>query len=172
MGFLADLKQRRRRSQAWDEAYAFRQAGDFASAAKVCEGLAAGTLTDNELIYESDCHDAMKDWLKAHDVENALANARNALRVIAASNWFPADSTVDDICEMVGEFYTEGYATVADMFANEINAEYVKHNLPVRFTTKHGKFPTNCPQCGGTLPFTYSDVSVTCPFCSAVVRPE
>lgn len=29
-----------------------------------------------------------------------------------------------------------------------------------------------CPQCGGTLPFTYNDVSVTCPFCSSVIRAE
>jgi hypothetical protein len=172
MSFFADLKRERFRNRSWDEAYACREANDFAGAAKVYERLAEDTLTHNVLIYEGDYHDALKEWLKAGDVENALANARRALAAIADTDWFPKDDVVEDICSMVGEFYTDGFATAADTFANEINAVYAKHGLPLRLTTKHNKFPTNCPQCGGVLPFTYSDLSVTCPFCGAVVRGD
>ncbi len=56
---------------------------------------------NNELIYESDCHDAFKLWLKAMNVDNALTQARNALRVISASDWLRSSDTVDDLCKMV-----------------------------------------------------------------------
>ena len=173
MGFFTNFRRSRRRRKTWDEAYRLSQAGDFAAAAKIYERLATESLQYNELIYEGDCHEACLLWLKAGNPDNALSNARNALRVIGGSDWIRlSDAAVDDICKMVGEFYGAGYAHAADMFANEINAELIKNNLPARFETKHGKFPEACPQCGGTLPFTYSDASITCPFCSSVIRAE
>jgi hypothetical protein len=172
MGFFADFKRNRRRRKAWDEAYSFKRAGNFAAAAGVYERLAAESLTYNELIYESDCHDAFANWLEARNVDNALAQARAALSVIGATDWIRSDSTVDDFCKMVGELYVAGYATAADAFQQEINAQLVAHNLPPRTVTKRGKFPETCPQCGGTLPFTNSDESLTCPFCSCVIRAE
>ena len=127
----------------------------------------------NELIYEGDCHDAFLMWLAARNVDNALAQARNALRVISDSGWLSmSDGTVDDLCKMVGELYVAGYATAADTFFREINEQLVAHNLPPRTEARHGKFPATCPQCGGTLPFTNSDESLTCPFCSCVIRAE
>jgi hypothetical protein len=93
--------------------------------------------------------------------------------VVSASDWIiEYENTIGDVCKMVGEFYGAGYASAAEIFANEINAELLKHKLTPRFETKHKKFPAACPQCGGTLPFTYSDVSVTCPFCSSVIRAD
>jgi hypothetical protein len=173
MGLFNNFKRNRHRSKAWDEAYAYRKAGKFAEAAKVCERIAAESLQYNELIYAGDCHDAFKDWLKAADPENAMRTARDALRVIGSSDWMiEMDDTRDDICRIVGEFYEAGYGAAADLFANEINAELARHQLPPRFETKHGKFPAACPQCGGNLPFTYSDVSVTCPFCNSVIAAE
>ena len=170
MGFFTDFKRNRRRSKAWDEAYAYRSANKFAEAAKVYERIASESLQYNELIYVGDCHDAFTDWLKAADPENALRIARDALRVVGSSDWIiKMDHTLEDICKMVGEFYGAGYGTAADLFANEINAELVRNHLPPRFESKHGKFPAACPQCGGNLPFTYSDVSVTCPFCKSVI---
>jgi len=62
--------------------------------------------------------------------------------------------------------------TAADAFANEINEQLVTKGLPARLETKHGKFPTTCSQCGGALPFTYSEVNLTCPFCSSVIHAE
>lgn len=173
MRFFENFRRDRRRSKAWSEAYGFRKAENFAEAAKVYERLALESLQYNELIYEGDCHDAFNYWIKAGNPENALRNARDALRVIGDSDWI-TDSvdTVDDVCKMVGELYGAGYAPAADVLANEINAKLVAHKLPARFETKHGKFPTACPQCGGVLPFTYSDSSVTCPFCSSAVRAE
>lgn len=173
MGFFADFRRSRRRRKAWDEAYRFKHAGNFAAAAGVYERLAADSLPDNELIYEDDCHDAFRMWLKAKNVDSALIQARNALRVISDSDWLSMSSdTVDDLCKMVGELYVAGYATAADAFEREINEQLVAHNLPPRSETKHGLFPTTCPQCGGALPFTYSDVSLTCPFCSCVIRAQ
>ena len=170
-GFFAKFLRGRRRSKAWDEAYRFKQAGDFAAAAGVYEGLAADSLADNELIYEGDCHDAFVMWLQAKNVDNALGQARKALRVTSDSgclNW--SSSTVDDLCKMVGELYVAGCATAADSFANEINEQLVAKGLPARLATKHGKFPTTCPQCGGELPFTYADDNIICPFCSSVIH--
>ena len=173
MGLFTNFKRNHRRNKAWNEARSYRQAGDFADAAKVWERLAPEALEYNELIYADDCRDAFKLYLQARDPESALRNARNALRVISDSGWITKSGhTVDDICNMVGELYGGGYAPAADVLSSEINAELVKHDLPPRFETKHGKFPTACPQCGGTLPFTYSDVSIICPFCSAVIRAE
>jgi hypothetical protein len=173
MGFFADFKRNRRRSKGWDEAHRFKRAGQFAEAAGVYERLAADSLQYNELIYEGDCHDAFKFWLKAMNVDNALTQARNALRVISDSNWLRMSSeTVDDLCKMVGELYVAGYATAADTFLREINEQLVAHDLPPRSEVKHGKFPTTCPQCAGTLPSTYSDESLTCPFCGCVIRAQ
>jgi tetratricopeptide (TPR) repeat protein len=173
MGFFTNFKRDRRRRKSWDEAYALIHTGKFAEAARIYEQMAAESLEYNELIYEGDCHDAFKVWLKAGNADNALTNARDALRVISNSDWIRlSEGTVDDFCKMVGEFYGAGFEPAADVFANEINAELVKHKLPPRFETRHGKFPSACPQCGGTLPFTYSDVSVTCPFCNSVFRAE
>jgi hypothetical protein len=173
MGFFTEWGQNRRRRKGWDEAHAYGRSGNFAAAAKVYERLATESLQYNELIYEGDCHDAFEFWLKAANPENALRNARAALKVVSASDWIiESDDTIDDVCKMVGELYGAGYESAAEIFANEINTELVKHELKPRFQTKHGKFPMACPQCGGTLPFTYSDVSVTCPFCSSVIRAE
>jgi len=173
MGFVTNFKRNRRRRKAWDEAYRLSHSGNFVEAAKIYERMATESLEYNELIYEGDCHDAFKTWLKAANPDNALSNARNALQVIGDSDWIRlSEGTVDDLCKMVGEFYGAGYEPAADLFANEINAELVKNKLPPRFETRHGKFPAACPQCGGTLPFTYSDVSITCPFCKSVIRAE
>jgi hypothetical protein len=142
MGFFTNFKRNHRRNKAWNEAYRYRDAGNFAEAAKVWERLAPEALEYNELIYADDCRDAFKLWLKARDPESALRNARNALRVISDSGWITkSDHTVDDICNMVGELYGAGDATAAEIFGNEINAELVKNNLPPRFQTSHRKFP-------------------------------
>ena len=173
MGFFANFRRSRGRRKAWDEVYRFKDAGNFAAAAGVYERLAAESLQYNELIYEGDCHDAFLMWLAARNVDNALAQARNALRVISDSDWLSmSDDTVDDLCKMVGELYVAGYATAADAFFREINEQLMAHNLPPRTEARHGKFPATCPQCGGTLAFTNSDESLTCPFCSCVIRAE
>ena len=172
MGFLVNFKRNRHRRKAWSEAYDYKRAGKFSEAAKVYERIAIESLEYNELIYEGDCHDAATCWLKAGHPESALRNAREALKVIARTDWLKESNTTDDICKMVGEFYEAGYAPAADTFANEINAALVAHNLPPRFDTKHGKFPVVCPQCGGALPTAYTDLSLTCPFCQAVIHAE
>ena len=173
MGLFTNFNRNRRRNKAWDEAYKYRSAGNFAEAARVYERLATESLQYNELIYAGDCHDALKYWLKASDPESALANARNALRVIGNSVWMTdSSSDVEDICNMVGEFYAAGYEAAAEVFANEINTALAKRNLKPRFQTKHGRFPAACPHCGSPLPFTYSDLSVTCAFCETVISAE
>ena len=173
MGFFADYRRKRRRAKARDEAYHYRQAGRLTEAAEVYERMAAEVRADNELIYEDDCHDAVRAWLQANNPEAALRNARNALKVIANSEWINlSKDTVEDICQMVGEFYAAGYGAAADLFAGEINAALAAHNLPARFQTTHGKFPALCPQCGGALPVNYSDSSVTCSFCGSVIQGE
>lgn len=173
MGFFTNFRRSRRRSGAWGEANRFKRAENFAAAAVVYERLAADSRQYNELICQDDCHDAFKMWLKAKNVDQALVQARNALSVIVDTCWFNSSSDeLDDLFKMVGELYAAGYATAADAFAREINQQLVAHNLPPRSETRHGHFPTTCPQCGGTLPFSYSDESVTCPFCSCVIRAQ
>jgi len=172
MGFFLNFKRNRHRRKAWQEAYSLKRAGNFVAAAKVYENIAAESLEYNELIYEGDCHDALECWLKAGNPEMALRNAREALKVIANADWLKDSKTTDDICKMVGELYAAGYALAADTFANEINDALLAHKLPPRFETKHGKFPLACPQCGGALPSAYSDLSLTCPFCGAVIHAE
>src|SRR5258706_8708237 len=133
MGLFTNFKRGHRRNKAWNEAYRYRHANNFAEAAKVWEHLAPEALEYNELIYADDCRDAFKLYLQAKDPESALRNARNALRVISDSGWITkSDSTLDDICAMVGELYGAGDATAAEIFSNEINTELVKHNLPPR----------------------------------------
>jgi hypothetical protein len=173
MGFFANYRRKRSRAKARDEAYRHCHAGEWTEAAEVYERMAAEVREDNELIYEDDCHDAVRTWLKANNPEAALRNARSALNVIANSDWINlSKDTVEDICQMVGEFYAAGYGTAADMFAGDINAALAAHNQPLRFETNHGKFPALCPQCGGTLPSNYSDSSVTCSFCGSVIHGE
>jgi len=173
MGFFADYRIKRRRAKARDEANDHRQAGRLAEAAEVYERMAAEVRAHNELIYEDDCHDAVRTWLQANDPEAALRNGRSALKVIANSEWINlSKDTVEDICQMVGEFHPAGYGAAADLFAGEINAALAAHNLPPRFQTTHGKFPALCPQCGGAIPLTYTDTSVTCSFCGSVIKGE
>lgn len=92
--------------------------------------------------------------------------------VIANTDWLKNSNTTDDICKLVGEFYEAGYAPAANSFANEINAALLAHQLPLRFDTKHGKFPAVCPQCGGALPSAFTDLSLTCPFCGTSIHAE
>src|SRR5881227_2453263 len=100
MGFFTDFKRNRRRSRARNEAYLYRRAENFAEAAKVWERIATESVQYNELIYKDDCHDAFTYWLKAGSPEDALRNARNALRVIGGSEWITdSPDTVDDICK-------------------------------------------------------------------------
>jgi hypothetical protein len=172
MGFLTNLRRNRFRRKAWSDAYDLRKSGDLVGAAKVCEQLAADSLTFNELIYARDCHDAFQDWLKAGEVAKALTNARNALKLIANSTWFPDDDIVQDICGMVGELYTAGYTEDADEFACEIDAEYVKHGYQSKFKSKHGNFPITCPQCGAVLPQAENETTITCPFCNSVIHSD
>ncbi len=137
MGLFTNFKRSHRRNKAWNEAYRYRHANNFAEAAKVWEHLAPEALEYNELIYADDCRDAFKLYLQAKDPESALRNARNALRVISDSGWITkSDSTLDDICAMVGELYGAGDATAAEIFSNEITpaplrneARHVPHRL-------------------------------------------
>lgn len=173
MAWFSEFRRNRRRSKGWSEAWNYKRAGKFSAAASVYERLAAEILPFNELIYAGDCHDAITLWLKAGDIDNALRIARNALQTISKSDWImEMDEHVDDICNIVGEMYAAGFPTAADTFAAEINVELQKHNLPTRLEVKRGKFPSVCPQCGGALPFTNSDQSLTCPFCESVIHAE
>jgi hypothetical protein len=172
MSLFEDFRRSRRRNKAWKEAHHFKRAGNFAAAAEVYERLSTDSL-HYELIYEDGCHDAFKLWLKASNVEKALIQARNALRVISDSDWISKSSdTVDDLCKIVGELYAAGYLSAADTFSREINEELIAHGLPARFDIKRGQFPTSCPQCGGSLPSTFNEESLTCPYCGSVIHGQ
>lgn len=173
MGFFTEFRRDRRRSKAWSRAYDFKKQGKFAEAAAVYDLLAEDSLQYNVLICAGDCHDAFKLWLEAKDIDNAMCEARKALRILSENGWLKTSTTaVDDICKIVGELYVSGYVHAADTFAREINEQLVLSGLPPKLEISRGKFPTTCPQCGGALPLTYTESSIKCPFCEAVVHSE
>jgi hypothetical protein len=173
MGLFTNFQRSRRRSKAWGQAYEFKKQGKLAEAAGVYERLAEDSFQYNLLIYGGDCHDAFKLWLEAKNIDNAMREARKALHALSEKSWLKmSTSAVDELSKMVGELYVSGYATAADTFAREINEQLVLNGLPPQLEIRRGKFPTTCAQCGGALPFTYSESSIPCPFCGAVVHAE
>jgi len=154
-----------------DQVYDLRHAGKYAEAGEV-NLQRAEAFRSNELIYIDDCCDAVKDMLEGEKPERALEIARMALKVISPTSWFPEDKSCQELFELVGDFYARGYGEAAEQFAEDINAQLRKQKLPERFARHRGTLPSECPNCGGILPQTLSDVSVKCPFCGLVVRSE
>jgi hypothetical protein len=161
----------RRRSKSWSEAYDLARAGKYAEAADIYAGRAAESLKYNELIYASDCQDAFKMWIKAKNVERALEEARNALRVLSDTGWLSkSDDSVEKLSGLAGELYVAGYAAEAESFLREINEQLAAHGLPHASAPEGAKLPTACPHCGGLLSPPRGETEVTCSYCGSVIR--
>jgi len=112
--------------------------------------------------------DAFRMWIKAGDIDKALQQGRDMLRILDEAGWLDkSSSTLDDLSQMVGELYVAGYTTQADTFSKEINERLAARGLsiqpiPTPVAPNQGKLPTICPQCGGTLPNANGKEDVTC----------
>jgi rubrerythrin len=175
-GFQRD----RRRNKTVGEATDLDYDGKPGESAEVYAKLAAEEGESNELIYALFSQNAFKLWLKAKEIDKAMAKARDILRVLSDSGWLKkSDDTVNDLSQMVGELYVAGYTAEADTFAKEINAALVAQGLaPLASadktagpaTAKPGKLPSICPDCGGPLPEAGDQDQVLCPYCGSVIR--
>lgn len=171
----------RRRNKAVGEASDLEYNGKYGEAAEVYARLAAEQGKSNELIYAIYIHDAFNLWLKAKEIDKAIAQAREVLRVLSDSGWLKkSDDTVNDLSQMVGELYVAGYTAEADTFSREINAELVAQGLAPMSgsittasstaSSKTGVLPVNCPDCGGPLPDSGSTDVVKCIYCGSVIH--
>ena len=171
----------RRRNKAVGEASGLEYDGKYGEAAEVYVQLAAEEGKSNELIYALYCRDAFNLWIKAKNIDKAMAQARDVLRVLSDTGWLKkSDDTVNDLSQMVGELYVAGYTAEADTFSKEINQELVAQGLaPMSVsdkaagsaaTSKAGKLPAICPDCGGPLPDSGGEDEVKCPYCGSVIR--
>jgi hypothetical protein len=171
----------RRRNKAVGEASDLDYNGKPGEAAEVYAKLAAEEGKSNELIYALYSRDAFKLWLKAKEIDKAMAQARDILRLLSDTGWLKrSDDTVSDLSQMVGELYVAGYTTEADTFSKEINAELVAEGLAPMSgsdkatgsaaTSKAGKLPSICPDCGGPLPDAGGKDEVKCVYCGSIIR--
>jgi type VI protein secretion system component VasK len=171
----------RRRDRAVGEASDLDYNGKPGEAAEVYAKLAAEELKSNELIYALYGRDAFKLWLKAKNIEKAMAQAREVLRVLSDAGWFKkSDDTVNNLSQMVGELYVAGYTAEADTFSKEINEALVAQGLAPMTgydriagsptTSKPGKLPAICPDCGGPLPDSGGQDEVKCLYCGSVIH--
>ncbi len=173
-GAIESWQRDRRRKEMIEQAYRLDLDGKYAAAAEIYASLAAEELHSNELIYARYSRDAIRMWLKAKDVEKALAQARSVLRVLGDAGWLnePSSSSYDDLNQIVGDLYVAGYTSEAGDFSKEINAQRIAHGLAPAAASpgEAGKFPPVCPACGGPLHASEGQDEVKCPYCGAVVH--
>ncbi len=179
---IQKYRRKRHAHDVLDETFRLDREGRYADAAERFTGLAGEYTQENPLIYQLYSHDAFNEWLKAKNVDQAMRQASDVLRLLSDTGWLGKSSeAVDDLSKMVGELYVAGYQSEAAWLAEEINRQLVAHGLPARMkqaggmaggVLKAGQFPSVCPQCGGGLPAASGENELTCPYCGSVIRPS
>jgi hypothetical protein len=169
-GIIQKYRQKRQVSQAMDEAFRLEHDGSFAAAAAIYTRLAGEYIQSNPLIYQLYSHDSFNLWLQAKNVETALGQAGDVLRLLADTGWLSQSSdAVDDLSKMVGELYVAGYVAQAGALSEEINQQLKTHGVaPVAL--QPGQFPSICPQCGGALPSAAGTAEIKCPYCGSIIH--
>jgi predicted RNA-binding Zn-ribbon protein involved in translation (DUF1610 family) len=181
VGVIHRYRRNRRISQALDETFSLDRDGRYGEAAAIYTHLADEYIEANSLIYQLYSHDSFRMWLKAKNVENALHQAGDVLRVLSDTGWINNSSeAVDDLSKMVGELYVAGYVTEAGGLSNEINQKLKAHGVPPRAVSteasgaavafKGSQFASICPQCGGALPPANSEAEIKCPYCGSIIH--
>ncbi|MFL6373355.1 MAG: hypothetical protein ACJ73D_01690 [Pyrinomonadaceae bacterium] len=132
---------------------------------------------DNELIFADDCISACKDYLKARDGANALAQARRALQGYELGDWLSgedddSDEYLQELTNVIAVMREAGYPAEADAFLSDVNAALAKYGrspLMVSVVAGGYRFPNACPHCGATIQGTGVDQKMFCPFCGGEV---
>jgi hypothetical protein len=181
VGAFQRYQRSRRNNRALDEALSLDRDGKYAEAAVVYTRMAGEYITDNPLIYQLYSHDSFRMWLKAHNVEDALAQAEAVLRLLSDTGWIGrSDDAVDDLSKMVGELYVGGYVTEAGALSDKINQQLKAHGVPLLKVSpesaaaapapRAGLSPAICPQCGGALPLFNGAEVIRCPYCGSIIH--
>ncbi len=182
--FLRDYLLERQRMKVWSKAYDLAKKEKYQEAAEVYNNFAPRLLEYNkvgfgELMYCTYCNYAFGLFIKAKDVENALQQARNALKILIQNDgkWIKYNSgeQANDLLKMVVALYGEGYIAEGDTLSREINEQFEKYDVPLRCIAapaQRNKFPSICPQCGGKLPYSPNHKAIKCPFCEITIYSQ
>jgi hypothetical protein len=158
--------------QAFDEANALYDGGDFAGAAGQFAHLAEQARNFNRPRRVVQLHlRAFEAWVKAKDGDQALAEARAALTVASV---YPrrAGRMAQAV---IAELQANGFSAQASALAKEVNGllgPSQAGGAAVAPAPARLKFPAACPQCGGRLPRSFGEDELECDYCGSVVRAE
>ena len=173
---IRDFFRSRRREKLVSRAISLAHDAKHADAAAIYEQVAVHAIEESELLASLYHGYAFQEWLAAREPKRAFDQARNVLRMLTAKDgkWLTYDSgeNADQLVSMVSKLYAAGFLYEGEKLAIESNLALEKYGLPVRCSVapvRRSKFPSLCVQCGGTLPQTAFEMSVTCMFCSTVV---
>jgi hypothetical protein len=173
---ITDFLRTRRRDKLVSRAISHHHKDEFEEAALIYERIAPECLTESELLASLYHGYAFEEWLNAKEAPKALKEARKVLRMLVANDgkWltYDAGKNADELVSMVSKLYAAGYLDEGEKLAIESNTNFEKYGLPVRCAAVpvgRSKFPSLCTQCGGTLPPSSFEKSITCTFCETVV---
>lgn len=169
-GLAADARQ------AFDEANALYDGGDFAGAAGQFAELAGLARNFNRPRRVVQLHlRAFEAWVKAGEGDQALAEARAALTVAGAH-----PRRAGRIAQaLVAELQANGFNAQASALAGESTGMPGPGEAGGAAVAPAGgpaparlKYPAACPQCGGRLPRSFGEDELECDYCGTVVRAE
>src|ERR1700742_1186501 len=145
-------QERQRQNDALKIIFSYEREGKYREAAAVYRGTAREYITSNELIYASDLQEAIKLWLKAGDIDSAMADARSVLSVLAEAGWLDKASGVEVLSEIVGELFVADYEPQANTFIDEVNEQLARFDQPLlRGKSTQAPIQRKCPHCGATI---------------------
>jgi hypothetical protein len=166
-------QERRRQHEALQVVFRYERQGKYCEAAAVYREMAREYITSNELIYASDLQEAIKLWLKAGDVDNAMVDARSVLSVLAESGWLKdSDEGVESLGEIVGEFFVAGYEPQANAFIDEVNEQLARFGHELLRGKSEQTTQRKCPHCGAAVSVRVNSGAVRCEYCKEMVSSQ
>ncbi len=156
--------------EAFDEANALYQAGNYAEAAPQFAHLAEVAQTFNRPRRVVQLHlRAFDAWVLAKNGDQALTEARAALAIASGRRPRQAARMVEALkAELQANGFTAQAAALggnATPVASAPQAAAAPAAPPPQY-----KFPTTCTQCGGRLPKSFGEDEIECDYCGTVVR--
>ena len=167
-------QERRRQNDALQIIFRYERQGKYREAAAVYRETAHEYIASNELIYASDLQEAIKLWLKAGDIDSAMADARSVLSVLAETGWLDnKDNGAEVLSEIVGELFVAGYELPADTFIEEVNEQLARFGQPpLRGKSEQAIIQRKCPHCGATVSMRANGSAVRCDYCKEMVSAQ
>lgn len=173
---LREFLLERRRSRATWKAILLASEKRFAEAARIYSDFADQHLAESTLQYSTHCEYAMENWIEAKQPQEALEQARRALRSFGNDDgeWmrYSSGDYAGALVKMATKLHTDGFTAEAETFAREVNEQLEKYNVPFRCLldpAEKNEFPSICTQCGGSLPYSTHQQAIECPFCEILV---